>query len=114
MHWLIDINNNIKASYDEEAARKEHLVCQNIKEDPTSFFRYAANMKKQKQKIGPLQKLEHGKITLVNRNKEMAQILSDQYKSVFTAPRQEDKIEDVTTFFSQGNENINLIKLYYF
>ena len=68
--------------YDKERERKEKKVCDNIKVDSKAFFTYANSFRKSKTRIGPLK--SGG--SYWSGEKEMANILSRQYESVFTTP----------------------------
>ena len=54
-----------------------------IKEDPKQFFKYANKNKKTRSRIGPLK----SGLFYYSGAEEMARILSEQYKSVFSPPK---------------------------
>ena len=62
--------------------KKEKKALENIKSNPQAFFKYANSSRSVRSKIGPLQTGE----TYTSNPKKMADILSYQYKSVFSTP----------------------------
>ena len=63
---------------------KEKRAVDNVKANPRYFFSYAKKFSKLRSNIGPLRDSSTGK--LVHDPKEMANILQEQYKSVFSDP----------------------------
>ena len=82
---------------------KEDKVIEKIKEDPAAFHKYASQKKKAPSKIGPLKVLTEGKMHFEDEPKKMAEILSKQYRSVFSNPNSDSKINDPATFFNKSN-----------
>jgi len=81
------INDQLDTIYHNDRIRKETNYVGKIKTDPRVFYKIANKSRKIKTKIGPLKKLDsNGQATFVKDPKGMANILSDQYKSVFTEP----------------------------
>jgi hypothetical protein len=89
-YWLGKINDaivlieqRIKDSHARERKVNEQNAIQKIKNNTKYFFTYAAKFSTSKTKIGPLID-ESGQ--LVNGNKEMSELLSENYKRVFSIP----------------------------
>ena len=73
----------------------EHKAINTIKENAKYFFSYAKRKSKIKTKIGPLLNKETAQMT--NNSIEMAELLADQYSSVFSKPTTEPpEIDDNT------------------
>jgi hypothetical protein len=62
----------------------EHKAVNAIKENAKYFFSYAKRKSKVKTKIGPLLNKETAQMT--NNSPEMAEVLAEQYSSVFSKP----------------------------
>ena len=85
---LKDIQLQVAATHREEAFEKEKRVAEEIKTNPKRFYQYANSFRKTKAKIGPLKSGDTtGKPHYESGPRRMAQILSAQYKSVFTTPK---------------------------
>ena len=89
---LVKIELMLQASHSEAKERKEQLAVKAIKTNPRFFFAYAKQFSVKKTKVGPL----------VNKNNEftdssyeMANILSEQYASVFSVPSGKSSPEEV-------------------
>ena len=80
---LIDIEIKLQESYRKKMAYDEAKAVEAIKKNPKYFFSYAKRFSKVKTRIGPLLK-KNGEYT--TSSKEMADILQEQYKSVFSEP----------------------------
>ena len=80
---IAEINSKMQENYDDERERKEREAVEKISLNPKEFFKYANKTKKAKSKIGPL---KEGK-KYYSGPKEMARILSEQYRSVFSKPK---------------------------
>ena len=78
------INKTIQGDNEQERIRKEDEAIKKIKQDSKEFFKYANRTKKAKSKIGPLQSGNK----YYSGPQEMARILSEQYKSVFSKPKE--------------------------
>ena len=83
MKEIEEINTNIQQEHEQEQERKEMEAVKNIKINSTEFFKFANKTKRGKSKIGPLRS---GKDYL-SGPADMARILSEQYKSVFSSPK---------------------------
>ena len=81
---IAEVNAKIQEAHEKEIKRKEGKAVQKIKANPKAFFKYANQSKKTKTTIGPL---KYGDF-YYNGSQKMAQILSDQYRSVFVDPKE--------------------------
>ena len=77
------INKQIEAQYDKEREEVELKVINEIKTNTKAFYTYANRNKTNKSRIGPLR----SGTTFAFGEKEMADILSKQYASVFSTPK---------------------------
>ena len=72
------------SSYRESEIDMEEKAVEAIKTNPKYFYTYTKKRSKCTSKIGPLLK---DKDQLTDDNKEMAELLSKQYSSVFSKPK---------------------------
>ena len=86
MRRLVEIETRLRESHRDEQEIREKKAVDNISKNSKYFFSYAKSFSKVKTGIGPL--LDAGLI-LVSNAKDMANILSEQYLSVFSKPRYE-------------------------
>ena len=84
-----EINSKIQDSHHKERERVERKAIDNIKVDAKAFFKFANKTRKTQSKVGPLKSGPD----YYSGPLEMAKILSDQYKSVFSKPK--DSYENV-------------------
>ena len=77
----------------------ENKVVSGLKSDPTSFFAYVNSRRKEKSHIGPLKEVRNGTPHYIYDPKRMADMLSNQYKSVFSVPLPDKKVRDPASFF---------------
>ena len=82
---LIDIELLLQESYKRERNKVELDASSKIKTNPKYFFSYAKRFSKTKPKVGPLKDLATNKLT--SNSQEMANILQNQYCSVFAPPK---------------------------
>jgi len=82
---LIDIELKLQNSYANERKTQELDAISKIKVNPKYFYSYAKRFSKTKPKVGPLMDPTTNQLT--DNNTRMANILQDQYKSVFTKPK---------------------------
>ena len=80
---IVEIEKRIMDSHDRERKENESKAIEKITNNSKYFFSYASKFSTAKSKIGPLIN-NAGK--LVDDNKEMSEILSEQYSSVFSTP----------------------------
>ena len=91
---LISIELLLQKSHAEARSRKERLAVRAIKTNSKFFFNYAKQFSTTKSNIGPLL---NKKNEYTNSSLEMGNILSEQYSSVFSTPRNSpyfEKIDD--------------------
>ena len=105
---LTDIEKNLKLSREHEQSKLENTAIKRIKDNSKYFFAYAKSFSKIKIGIGPL---VDAKNKLTSCSKQMAEILSKQYSSVFSKP----KFESNQNLFTDNDDtNNNAIKKIYF
>ena len=79
----------IQQNISREISDREILAVDSIKKNPKYFFSYAKRFSKLKSNIGPLRNKSTG---LLQRDaKQMAELLQDQYSSVFSDPDNPNK-----------------------
>ena len=83
---LVKIEKDLKESHRNQQEVQEQKAVNNIKKNSKYFLSYAKSLSKVKVGIGPL--INSSK-SLVSNARMMAEILSDQYSSVFSQPRHE-------------------------
>ena len=87
---------DIKDSYERENLASEEKAINAIKTNSKAFFKYANQKRKVRSRIGPLM-TNSGELT--ENAREMADILSHQYESVFSITQEEQKIKNGSDFF---------------
>ena len=85
---LNDIHIKIRESIEEQQREAELRAVLTVTENPRYFFSYAKKFAKRKSTIGPL--LDQNK-NLQQEPKKMADLLQDQYSSVFSDPYSHNK-----------------------
>jgi hypothetical protein len=80
---LVLIEKSLQSSYKKAQIYRENKAIEAIKSNPKFFFSYAKKFSKIKSNIGPLLN-NQGEYT--NDSRTMANLLSDQYASVFSQP----------------------------
>jgi len=101
MQKLVHIEKELQKSYSEQRNLVESRAIGKIKNNPKFFFAFAKRFSKVKIGIGPL--IDSAK-QLISAPRKIAEILSEQYSSVFSSPRH-DNISMDTLF--PNNETIN-------
>ena len=97
-----DLEVQLKSQYSSLNIRNEEQAVLHIKENPKSFLSYARNRQKTRARIGPFVDLATGQ---PNPSPDFAaQLLSDQYISVFVKPRPEWLVNNVDDFFNTENQ----------
>eukprot|EP00111_Clytia_hemisphaerica_P012670 TCONS_00037267-protein len=81
---LLTIEKDLQKSFRDSKCYVENIAINFIKKNSKYFFAYARKKAKIKTKIGPLLNTNG---ELMQRSKEMAEILARQYVSVFSAPK---------------------------
>ena len=106
---LIEAESRLQKSHKDQQELEEKRAVENIKSNSKYFFSYAKSFSKIHVGIGPLLNSAN---TLVSNAKSMADILSDQYASVFSQPRFENR--DATELFpDKPAENSSLNNIYF-
>ena len=82
---LREIEKSLQKSYRSQRDFNEKKAVDAIKTNSKYFYSYSQKFSKVKSKIGPL--MDTSTNTLVSGPQKMAEILSEQYKSVFSEPR---------------------------
>lgn len=82
---LITIEKALAESYRLSKKYEENKAAKAIKNNSKYFFNYAKKYSKVKSTIGPLQNGANNKI--VSSTKEMAELFSTQFRSVFSVPK---------------------------
>ena len=96
------LEKELKKSYDIQGWNDESRVVNAMKTNAKAFFAYGRAKQKTKAKVGPFLDPVTG---IPNPDPDFAaNLLSDQYKSVFTTPRPEYAVNDLEEFFSGGSE----------
>ena len=84
---LQEIQQQISDAIQTESLQKERNIAEQIKTNPKAFYKYANSLRKTKTKIGPLRTSTTTNTSFTSGPQKMAEILSAQYKSVFTTPK---------------------------
>ena len=85
---LYDLNQKINQSIISQQDQREHVAVERIRKNPRYFYSFAREKKKMTSNIGPLLNQEGD---LTDNPTEMANILQDQYASVFSDPKSTKK-----------------------
>jgi hypothetical protein len=83
---LIDSESKLQNSYTRSNDYQEQKAIDSIKRNPKYFFSYVKKFSKTKSAIGPLKDQDGN---YISDSKDMANILSTQYSSVFSIPQNE-------------------------
>ena len=97
---LVKIESNLKLYYKNESEKEEENAIKVLKTNPRFFYSYAKKKSSTSSSIGPLLKAD-GSYTI--NDEEICEILRRQYKSVFSKPKTEFKIESPEEFFLGGD-----------
>ena len=95
------LETELKSLYLTQNKEEERKVIEEMKHNPNMFFNYAKARQKIKSKVGPLLDPHLGVLT--GDPSQVAEILANQYSSVFTVPRADWAIHDMKEFFSVGS-----------
>ena len=93
---LKEIENKLKYHYKSEAEEEEKKAIDKLKSNPRFFYSFAKKKQRSQTGIGPL-KRKDGSFT--DSPEEMADLLNEQYESVFSKPKSEFKILNPDVFF---------------
>ena len=103
---LIQIEVKLQKLYKESDEYKEKKACEAIKENYKFFFSYANKKRKVKSNIGPLKNNQTNE--MVTDSAQMAEILADQYSSVFSVPQNQPPKIDGTSHSPHSLCNIEV------
>lgn len=95
---IIQIEQQLLTSYDAERAKQEETAVTEIKKNPRAFYKFASKFSKKQSVIGPFLD-KNGEST--SAPEELAQILNEQYVSVFSNPDPEKTVYNPKEFFSR-------------
>ena len=87
MKKLVHIEKALQKSYSDQRQQTESQAIEKIKTNPKFFFSFAKRFSKVKVGIGPL--IDSTK-KLISAPRKIAEVLSEQYSSVFSSPLHED------------------------
>ncbi len=105
---LRDIEKSLQKSYRSQRDFNEGKAVDAIKTNSKYFYSYAKKFSKVKSSIGPLMNSTNN---LVSGPQKMAEILSEQYKSVFSEPKSEHPITHPNPeFMSTGRGSLSDIE----
>ena len=93
---LTNIEMNLQDSYARSLSNQEQKALEAIRTNPKYFFSYVKKFSKSRPSIGPLLNAHK---QYVSESAEMAELLSNQYSSVFSQPR-ESLVDPMTIFNS--------------
>ena len=96
------INFKLQQSYAQQRILAETKAVESISHNPSVFFKYANSKRKVKNRIGPLKTTLNGMPHFEYGPKQMADILSTQYTSVFTKPDVTSQVLHPSLFFTTG------------
>ena len=90
---LGEINEEIFNIQEAEADKEERKAVEDIKVDQKKFYKYANGKKKHRDAIGPLK----WRNTYTSDSEKMAEILSQQYQSMYSTPRSHPNLDNYPT-----------------
>ena len=105
----IDVEYKLINSHRKEKKDRESKACEAIKVNSKFFFSYAKSLSRVKTGIGPL--IDAAK-NIISCPQKMANVLADQYNSVFSTPK--ESMKDPETIFGEQRQGPVLedIRLY--
>ena len=92
---LEKIQCDIRKSFENELVNSENEAIEKILENPKFFFSYSKQKLQKHSKIGPLKKENK----IISEPKEIAECLQEQFCSVFSSPKEDERIENIDEFF---------------
>ena len=99
---LIEIENKISKGIRDKRIKAESKVIDKVKTDTKPFFKYAKSMAKTNESIGPLVNKDD---KIIADDQGMAEVLSQQYKSVFSEPADEVTVKNsINENFHKGDK----------
>ena len=97
---LESIEKQLKDSYDKRRMKQEKEALSKMKKDPKAFYNYAKKFSKATSDIGPFMSKEGN---VVADAKTIADMLKEQYESVYSTPFEDKKVTNPQEFFSQNS-----------
>ena len=94
---LSEIEVSIKKSHKDEKLHNEIFAIDKIATNSKYFFTYANKTRKCKDKVGPL--IDKDNKEIITDPTKIADTLQSQYCSVFSQPKESEKIENIKEFF---------------
>lgn len=82
----------LSESYNAQRAQKEAKMVRNIKSNPNSFYSHARCFRK-------VDTFTNKEGEVINDDKGLPSLLSDQYGSMFSSPNPEAEVKDTEDFF---------------
>ena len=99
---LIDTEKQLSKSHEEQRDFEEKKAVENIKKNPKFFFTFGRKFSKVKTGVGPLLNIAE---KLISAPSEMAELLSEQYSSVFSTPLYDNL--HISSLFPDTNDSDN-------
>ena len=100
---LSEIDNEIIASHKAEKCDYEAKAIEKISTNPKYFYSYARKSQKRSEKIGPF--INSKTKSLITEPTVLAEMLQEQYCSVFTKPSEEHEIPNISELFDNYDES---------
>ena len=98
LHKQHTLEKQLKDSYDSQGWKEEDKVVKAMKDNPKVFFAYGRARQNTKARVGPFLDPDTG---TPNPDPDFAaRLLSEQYDSVFTQPREKYSVDSPEEFFS--------------
>jgi hypothetical protein len=94
----IDVEYKLLNSHRKEKKDRESKACEAIKVNSKFFFSYAKSLSRVKTGVGPL--IDAAK-NIISCPQKMANVLAEQYNSVFSTPK--ESMKDPETIFGEPN-----------
>ena len=95
---ILNIEDELRLLVHKRRAQAEMKARHNLKSDPLAFFTLVKKLTKKSAKVGPFKR------TKDNINLSDAEILSNQYKKVFTSPDEEHMFDSPEDFFKSSED----------
>ena len=103
LHKQHTLEKLLKDSYDTEGWKQEDKVVKDMKVNPKAFFAYGRARQNTKARVGPFLDPASGS---PNPDPDFAaRLLSEQYTSVFTQPREKYSVENPKEFFGSESDS---------
>ena len=103
---LLDIEKSLQSSYTNSRKFKEEKAVKAIRKNSKYFFSYAKQFSKLKSSVGPFRDGD----SIISDNKTMADMLANQFSSVFSVPAEELPSPKVVFDISSNQTNFPCIE----